>query len=273
MTTILIIGGADTGRAPMAAALLRRLSAARGYRWTIESAGVLGHDGDEAEPEARDAMEALGLDISAHQARSLTEPAAAQATLLIAVERGVALVVSSRFPHTRANTHILGELAQRARDIPDPFRMQLGAWMTYAREIEALLIAALPQIATLVAEPTESPIPIAESPAETTTRNAAIKRIGTLIHMLGEMPDVIDWSAARLRIETDLDTIATSPLAATDLVNAYVGLLRAALALSSSPPSIGQRTAFHKAIEHLTNPIAQSDLNTFSAQLARWGTI
>ena len=30
----------------------------------------------------------------------------------------------------------LGELANRKRDVPDPFRMQMGAWLTYARELD-----------------------------------------------------------------------------------------------------------------------------------------
>ena len=46
------------------------------------------------------------------------------------------------------------------------------------------------------------------------------------------MPGVIDWAAARARIEADLTLIAAAPSDAGDLIAAYVGLLRAALALS-----------------------------------------
>src|SRR5262245_50512815 len=153
MTTILLVGGADTGRAPMAATLLRRLM---GAGVAIESAGVLGHDGDPAEIEARDTMAHMGLDISAHQARSITDELAAAATLLLAVDRGTELVLRARFPGAAGRIRTLGELAGRQRDIPDPFRMQIGAWITYAREIEELLKAGLPRIAELLPPTTDN---------------------------------------------------------------------------------------------------------------------
>src|SRR4051812_35553821 len=150
MAIILLGGAADTGRAPMAAALLRRLLKARSDDWAVESCGVLGHDGAVAEVEARDTMVHMGLDIGDHQARSLDDELAARAALIITIDRGTALVIRARFPAAAARTYSLGELAGRARDIPDPFRMQIGAWMTYAREIEGMLEAALPRIVELM---------------------------------------------------------------------------------------------------------------------------
>src|SRR3954451_15842668 len=150
MAIILLSGAADTGRAPMAAALLRRLLEKRPHDWEIESCGVLGHDGAVAEAEARDTMVHMGLDIAEHQARSLNDDLAARAALIITLDRGTALVVRARFPDAAARRYSLGELAGRARDIPDPFRMQIGAWMTYAREIEGMLQAALPRIVELM---------------------------------------------------------------------------------------------------------------------------
>src|SRR5687768_12089984 len=150
MAIILLGGASDTGRAPMAAALLRRLLNARSADWVVESCGVLGHDGAVAEVEARDTMVHMGLDIAEHLARSLDDDLAARAALIITIDRGTALVIRARFPAAAARTYSLGELAGRARDIPDPFRMQIGAWMTYAREIEGMLQAAMPRIVELM---------------------------------------------------------------------------------------------------------------------------
>ena len=150
MAIILLGGASDTGRAPMAAALLRRLLNARSDDWAVESCGVLGHDGAVAEVEARDTMVHMGLDIAEHLARSLDDDLAARAALIITIDRGTALVIRARFPVAAARTYSLGELAGRARDIPDPFRMQIGAWLTYAREIESMLEAALPRIVALM---------------------------------------------------------------------------------------------------------------------------
>src|SRR5262249_43261449 len=146
MATILLVGAADTRRAPMAAALLRRLLDARQYAWAVESCGVLGHDGAEAEIEARDTMVHMGLDIAEHQARSIEDELVARTALIVTIDRGTALVVRARFPDVAERTYSLGELAGRPRDIPDPFRMQIGAWMTYAREIESMLEPPLPPL-------------------------------------------------------------------------------------------------------------------------------
>src|SRR6185436_16835383 len=74
----------------------------------------------------------------------------ARAALLLALDSGTAQVVRMRFPSAASRVHALGALAGRQRDIPDPFRMQIGAWITYAREIAALLEAALPRIAAVL---------------------------------------------------------------------------------------------------------------------------
>lgn len=147
---IVIVGGADTGRAPVTAALLRRLLATRNLDWVVESAGVLGHDDDVAQPEARDALAVIGLDLSDHRARSLTDELAASATVLLAVDSGIARVLHLRYPAALPRITTLGVLAGRQRDIPDPFRMQVGVWLNYAREIEALLKAGLDSLLALV---------------------------------------------------------------------------------------------------------------------------
>jgi protein-tyrosine phosphatase len=273
MTTILLIGGADTGRAPMAAALLRRLQEARGYAWSVGSAGVLGHDGALAEQEARDAMAHLGLDLHTHEARSLTEDLAAQAALLIAIDHGTALVLRSRFASAQARIHTLGELAGQPRDIPDPFRMQLGAWLTYARELEAMLIAALPRLSALVGAPPQSASDTPRPPISgerSGVRSEAVARMARLLRVVEDMPGVVDWAAVRSQLETDLNQAAAEPRGAGDLVAVYSGLLRAALAITTAPPSAGQIAALREAVARLDDPVRQDDLNAFSTRLAGW---
>jgi protein-tyrosine phosphatase len=300
MAIILMCGAADTGRAPMAAALLRRMLEKRPHDWVVESCGVLGHDGAVAEVEARDTMVHMGLDIADHQARSLNEDLALRAALIITLDRGTALVVRARFPAAAARTYSLGELAGRPRDIPDPFRMQIGAWMTYAREIETMLQTALPKIVELMpvetrdegrrtkgeepfAAPPEPAIVQSQQPAVDNIDNAAraavmlreveAGRIVQLLHVAGSMPGVIDWSAARANIEAALAPIAAAPHGTADLIAAYAGLLRAALALLPATPTAGQIAALQRAAVRLAQPIAQADLNDLSAQIATLPTL
>ena len=54
----LVVGNTDTGRTPMAAALLRR---ALGPHVIVQTAGVLSHAGEGATPEAQMAIEQIGL--------------------------------------------------------------------------------------------------------------------------------------------------------------------------------------------------------------------
>lgn len=273
MTTILLVGAADTGRAPIAVALLRRMLAAQGSAWLVESAGVLGHDGAPAETEARDTMVHMGLDISAHQARSMTDALVDAAALIVPIDNGAALVVRARYPHAAARVHSLGDLAGRKRDVPDPFRMQIGAWMTYAREIEGLLQQALPRMAELVGPETGQASRTAEPAGIAGERSTAVGRAAQLLQVAVQMPGVIDWAAARGQLENDLAAIGAAPAGLADLVVAYIGLLRAALALLPPTPTAAQLRALQRAIERAAAPIDQAALNELSAQLPSLATL
>lgn len=270
---LVIVGAADTGRAPMTAALLRRLLASHGHHWRVESAGVVGHDGDPAEPEARDALLTLGLDLDSHSARSLSAALVAEARLLIAVERGVARVVRTSYPTASVTT--LGELAGRSRDIPDPFRMQVGAWLQYAREIEAMLLAGLPRLQTLLAgeamPPATTPAPTIAAPAappvEATTRGAAVERMTRLLTLAAELPAVVDWVAARRQIEADFGLIEQT-LPPGDLARPYLAVLRAILKLCGEAPTAERLSMLRGAVARLREPLVASDLDRLSRELA-----
>lgn len=281
MDVILIVGGADTGRAPMAAALLARLLVQRAPGCRVGSAGVLGHDDAPAETEARDTMVHMGLDIANHRARSVSDALVAAAALVIGIDSGTTRVLLGRFPDAAARIAGLGDLAGRRRDIPDPFRMQIGAWLSYARELEELLKAALPHIlerlpaellealSAPLAEPAVSASPASSAGSE---RSEALGRLERLLWVAADMPTVIDWSAARALVEIEIER-ACQPEAPTDLAPAYAGLLRAALALSATPPTSGQIRALRTALEPLVRPLAQDDLTRLSVLLGGWGRL
>lgn len=136
---ILVVGGANTGRSPIAEAILKKLLTNRNLEWAVESAGIIGHDNEYAEPEAISAMYALDMDITEHSARSLTDTMIRNATILVAIDSGTVYAVRMRFPLSARKTISLGQLAGVQRDIPDPFRMQVATWISYAREIEGLV--------------------------------------------------------------------------------------------------------------------------------------
>ncbi len=273
---IMIVGAADTGRAPLTAALLRRMLLQRTIDVRVESAGVLGHDDDPASPDALAVAEHLSLDLSAHRARSLSADLVDAASLLLAVDRGTARVARLRFPQAEARIHTLGELAGRDRDIPDPFKMQIGPWLIYAQEIERLLQQALPRIIAFLPEGATAPPdsePPAPSPVVAEERRAAAERTAQLLDLMTRIPGIVEWSAAREQIETTIALAQAHPAGVSDLVAAYGALLRAALALTPPVPGTVHLAALRDVIARLEQPITSEDVSSLSARLGAWSTL
>ncbi|RRR75322.1 MAG: low molecular weight phosphatase family protein [Candidatus Viridilinea halotolerans] len=304
---ILIVGAADTGRAPMTVALLQRHLAQRGLSYPVASAGILGHDDAPAETEARAALLVLGLDLSAHCARSLTEELVAQAELLIAIDSGVARVVRARFPG--ALVYSLGELAERARDIPDPFRMQVGAWLQYANEIDAMLKAGMPRmlgllgVADMVSERHSADFSrLPAPPTEVGTTEGVGGQVASDFSRLPAPPtevgtaegvdeQVVSASSpasftqalALLNLAATLPAALNWPLVyeqlmatldeletllpATALSRLYVATLRVMLQRSPNPPTPHQAQQLHAGFQRLGGPIGPAELAALSQAL------
>ncbi|NJN15648.1 MAG: low molecular weight phosphatase family protein [Oscillochloris sp.] len=282
MPHILVVGAADTGRAPITAALLRRMLAADHPDWHVDSVGVVGHDGDPAEPEARNAMAVLGIDLDDHVARTISDTLAANADLLLAMDSGIVRVLQAR--NTTAPLLTLGALAGKQRDIPDPFRMQVGAWLTYSREIESLLRAGLPRLYELLAAaPASGPIVIPATAAEpapepppvtapiAALRSEAVQRVLRLFDVIADFPAAVDWNGACNQLTTALQTIAAA--STTDLGKAYVAMLQALLGLSAGTPNQAQLALLRGAFARLLRPIGQPEIDTLSAELPLYATL
>lgn len=282
--TILIVGGADTGRAPMAVALLRQLLAEHAPTCCVASAGVTSHDDDPPEVEARDAMAAFGVDIADHRARSISAELVQSATLLVAIDRGIAHVLRQYYPTARDKILTLSELAATERDIPDPFRMQVGAWMAYAHAMQQMLTDALPHLlARLTGVPPEPavvssaptpPEPTAMPPAsplpDSSPRTAALARLERVLAMLHDMPDLLDWQQVQRQIEASLQAIASEPVAAGDLALSYTAILNTLVHSASAPLHPHQVQMLQTAVARLHQPIDQLALNELAALLAHW---
>jgi protein-tyrosine-phosphatase len=289
---LLVVGGADTGRAPITAALLRGLVEQAGHEWEVASAGVTGHDGDPAEPEARNAMLHFGYDISEHCARSLNDELVADTAVLLAVDSGTARVVAARYPDRVERITSLGDLTGTGRDIPDLFRMQVGAWLMYAREIEAMLQAGMDRLAAMVrgepfadiasepalAPPTPPTTSVAPPPEaaesavspEAIERQGSIERCERLLAVLRDMPTVIDWSHARHELADKLRQAGTVSLTSDDLAQSYTALLVALLEMRASVPPPELLGVLHTALVRLYTPIDQQAITNLSLLLARW---
>jgi protein-tyrosine-phosphatase len=280
MTTIIVVGGADTGRAPLAAALLRRRLIEQARDWRIESAGVLGHDGDTWQPETRLAMENLNLTPSEHIARSLTAEMAGAADLLIAVDRGVGRALELKFPTARWRA--LPDMAGTEREVPDPFRMTLDAWIIYGRELDAQLKAALPTIVELVkrdagsqmsdARSTIQATPTTDHRPPTTDTHAPSHRLAILVRGIAGLPELIDWGRARAAIRETLQVLAGSVHEPGDLRPAAVAMLLGVLGAEDAPLSAQQLAILSDAADQLAHPIDGAGLGALGGAIGRWGS-
>ncbi len=305
--TILVVGGANTGRSPIAVSLLRRMLERRGVAWDVSSAGVIGYDDDPADSYASIAMSSVfGLTLHGHQARSISADMVADATVVLAIDSSIMHVLRGQYPDRADRMVTLGHLAGCPRDIPDPYRMDISAWITYAQEIDQLLRAGLERLIELVqqymgepiealppqepaeepAEPpppepnpsppdtdgpqaTAPPLPTAEA-AEAFDRDAAIERCNRLFDVMRDMPALISWEGAHEQLAREVQAMGNTPSYPEDLRPIYANLLLTLLSMNQETPPPEQLAQLQQAIVRMQSPVDQVALTALSTLLSEW---
>lgn len=124
---ILVVCTGNTCRSPMAKGWLNHKLA--GTRWVAESAGLATVNGALAAPEAVEAMQEVGVDISGHGSRRFTERAMLEADWILAMTRGHVQEIVRRFPEAEGKTRLLNSFGPgEARDVEDPIGLPLDAY-------------------------------------------------------------------------------------------------------------------------------------------------
>jgi protein-tyrosine phosphatase len=131
-------------------ARLARVDAPRD--WQVSSAGVWAAEGQPASAHSVEEMAQRGLDLSAHQARSVTRQRMEAADLVLAMTRHHAEALEAAFPDHAHKVHMLSKMVGQEYDIYDPYGGPRLEYAHVARELEELVEAGFQRIITIAEE-------------------------------------------------------------------------------------------------------------------------
>jgi protein-tyrosine phosphatase len=116
ISRILVVCIGNICRSPMAEGLLKR---ALPHVQTT-SAGLGALVGQGADPTAVRVMADVGVDITAHRARMITDSIAREADLILVMDEQQKAQIAKQYPYARGRVFRLAESA--SKDIPDPYK-------------------------------------------------------------------------------------------------------------------------------------------------------
>ena len=119
---VLVVCIGNICRSPMAEGLFRQAIP----EMQISSAGISAMVGHGADPIAVQIMAGIGIDISAHRARMLTDAIARDADIILVMDTLQQQQISMQYPYVRGKVFRLAEATKQ--DIPDPYRQDPEAF-------------------------------------------------------------------------------------------------------------------------------------------------
>ena len=134
MPAVLFVCTANRFRSPLAAAILEKALAedkqegnlpwtsGNRYSWEVSSAGIWTDPGEPALPDVQDAARQLGLDLSGHRSRMVSDGLLSRYDLILVMEQSHREALLREYPHYQERIYLLSHVVEYTSfDIPDSF--------------------------------------------------------------------------------------------------------------------------------------------------------
>ena len=135
---VLFICTANVCRSPMAEAIFNALAEEKGLGWQATSAGVAALEGEDMTPNARAALEEVGIYPEGHTARQVSEGMIEEADLVLVMSPRHIRVLHRSFRSLAGKVYILPGYATDTSDeegIPDPYGHTMTAFRASVRQL------------------------------------------------------------------------------------------------------------------------------------------
>jgi protein-tyrosine phosphatase len=144
---VLVICTANICRSPMGAALLQHALHAQPEplkSLEVVSAGVVAHDGETVSENSVVALRKVGIDISGHRARALTEKMAGEALAIFCMTESHRDAILMNVDPPPKHLYLFREFlpGEAVREIADPFGSSITAYETSRDE----MVEAIPSV-------------------------------------------------------------------------------------------------------------------------------
>src|ERR687889_1101005 len=135
---ILFVCTANVCRSPMAEAIFNALAEERGLAWRAQSAGVAALVDEDITPNARSALDEVGIYANEHRARQVGEEMLEETDLVLGMGPRHVATLRRRFGGLSERVYTLPEYALGAppeEGIPDPYGQTMTAFRASVRQL------------------------------------------------------------------------------------------------------------------------------------------